>query len=168
MAGGRTERPGIEHDPYHSDLAVLLCGGFQLAEALPASLQAFLPVVLRLDAGAGRLNRWLQPLFTKLADVFLAQTLLATTDANLSTIARRTGYDSEASLSKAFKRAYGRSPGDHRRLLRRSRSSSSTNCRVDLGERFLTTSARPLPVHRAGIDNPVPPPGAEPVSAWSH
>lgn len=40
---------------------------------------------------------------------------LATTDANLSTIARRTGYDSEASLSKAFRRAYGRSPGDYRR-----------------------------------------------------
>jgi AraC-like DNA-binding protein/mannose-6-phosphate isomerase-like protein (cupin superfamily) len=191
----------------------LVCGGFQLAEALPASLQAFLPTVLRLDAGAGGLSRWMQPLFdllreeidggrpgtgavfTKLADVFLAQALrsyligaqkaglvdpgplrdpaitravlllhshpddawtvadlartvgmsrtlfsarfrelvgqppirylttvrlgraagyLATTDANLSTIARRTGYDSEASLSKAFKRAYGRSPGDYR------------------------------------------------------
>jgi transcriptional regulator GlxA family with amidase domain len=170
--------------------------------------------VLRLEAGAGGLNRWLQPLFellreeadgdrpgtaavfTKLADVFLAQALrsylvsaqeaglvdtgplhdpaiaqavlllhgrpndtwtvadlahtvgmsrtrfttrfrelvgqspirylttvrlsraagyLATTDASLSAIARRTGYDSEASLSKAFKRAYGRSPGDYRR-----------------------------------------------------
>jgi transcriptional regulator GlxA family with amidase domain len=185
-----------------------------LTEPLPASLHAFLPTVLRLDAGAAGLNRWLQPLFdllreevdggrpgtaavfTKLADVFLAQALrsyltgaqeaglirlapladpaiaqavlllhghpddpwtvadlartvgmsrtlftarfrelvgqtpirylttvrlsraagyLVTTDANLSTIARRTGYDSEASLSKAFKRAYGRSPGDYRR-----------------------------------------------------
>jgi transcriptional regulator GlxA family with amidase domain len=26
-----------------------------------------------------------------------------------------TGYDSEASLSKAFKRAFGRSPGEYRR-----------------------------------------------------
>jgi transcriptional regulator GlxA family with amidase domain len=41
---------------------------------------------------------------------------LATTDVSLSTIARRTGYDSEASLSKAFKRVYGRSPRDYRRL----------------------------------------------------
>ena len=40
---------------------------------------------------------------------------LTTTDHNLSTIARRTGYDSEASLSKAFKREYGTSPGEYRR-----------------------------------------------------
>jgi transcriptional regulator GlxA family with amidase domain len=40
---------------------------------------------------------------------------LATTDASLSTIARRTGYDSEASLSKAFKRAFGHSPSAYRR-----------------------------------------------------
>ena len=40
---------------------------------------------------------------------------LATTTQNLSAIARRTGYDSEASLSKAFKREYGTSPGDYRR-----------------------------------------------------
>jgi AraC-like DNA-binding protein len=40
---------------------------------------------------------------------------LATTTQNLSAIARRTGYGSEASLSKAFKREYGTSPGDYRR-----------------------------------------------------
>lgn len=40
---------------------------------------------------------------------------LATTDHNLAAIARRSGYDSEASLSKAVKRTYGRSPGDYRR-----------------------------------------------------
>jgi transcriptional regulator GlxA family with amidase domain len=40
---------------------------------------------------------------------------LATTNDNLSAIARRTGYDSEASLSKAFKREYRRSPGEYRR-----------------------------------------------------
>jgi AraC-like DNA-binding protein/mannose-6-phosphate isomerase-like protein (cupin superfamily) len=192
----------------------LVCGGFQLAEALPQSLLAMLPPVVSLDRRAGGLDRWLQPLFellrdeaddgqpgagavfTKLADVFLAQTLrsyllgardagliqleplqdppitqavhmlcsrpseqwtvadlaravgmsrtlfsarfrtlvgqtpirylakvrlsraagyLATTNSSLSTIARRTGYDSESSLSKAFKREYGRSPGDYRR-----------------------------------------------------
>jgi AraC-like DNA-binding protein len=30
-------------------------------------------------------------------------------------IAQSTGYDSEASLSKAFKRAFGQSPGEYRR-----------------------------------------------------
>lgn len=188
------------------------CGIFQ--SALPAGLLALLPPVVSLDAGTAGLNRWLPPLFellndeadghrpgaaavfTKLADVFLAQALrgylagaqdaglvqlaplrdpaiaravhvlssrpdeqwtvadlarvvgmsrtlftarfrelvgetpiryltkvrlsraagyLATTNHNLYAIARRTGYDSEASLSKAFKREYGRSPGDYRR-----------------------------------------------------
>jgi transcriptional regulator GlxA family with amidase domain len=40
---------------------------------------------------------------------------LATTYHSLRSIARRTGYDSEASLSKAFKREFGRSPGEYRR-----------------------------------------------------
>jgi AraC-like DNA-binding protein len=192
----------------------LVCGGFQLADALPAGLLTLLPAVLSLDANTTGLSRWLQPLFellrddvdgarpgaaavfTKLADVFLAQALrsyllgardaglvqlaslgdpaitqavhllrsrpdqpwtvaelahavgmsrtlfiarfrdlvgqppirylttvrlsraagyLATTNHNLSAIARRTGYHSEASLSKAFKREYGTSPGDYRR-----------------------------------------------------
>jgi AraC family transcriptional regulator, alkane utilization regulator len=192
----------------------LVCGGFQLTEDLPAGVLALLPVILHLSAGTGGPNRWLQPLFellraeagddrpgtaavfTKLADVFLAQTLrsyligaqniglvdlaaladpaiaravhllhsrpdkawtvadiartvglsrtlfntrfralvgqspirylttvrlgraagyLATTNASLSAIARRTGYEGEASLSKAFKRMYGRSPGGYRR-----------------------------------------------------
>jgi len=71
----------------------LVCGGFQLADALPSGLLALLPTVVSLDAGPGGLGRWLQPLFellreeadgrqpgaaavfTKLADVFLAQAL---------------------------------------------------------------------------------------------
>jgi AraC-like DNA-binding protein/mannose-6-phosphate isomerase-like protein (cupin superfamily) len=192
----------------------LLCGGFVLADALPAGLLALLPEVLRLDAAAGELSRWLEPLFgllreeadgprpgaaavfAKLADVFLAQALrsylagapdadlgrlaplrdpavaqavdllrdrpgqpwtvaalarqvgmsrtlfanrfravvgetpiryltkarlrqaagyLATTDEKMYAIARRSGYDSEASFSKAFKRAFGSSPGAYRR-----------------------------------------------------
>lgn len=192
----------------------LVCGGFGLTETLPAGLLALLPPVVCLDGGPGGLGRWLQPLFellrdeadarqpgaaavfTKLADVFLAQTLrsylvageetglvrlaplqdpavaeavhllhsrpaapwnvadlaravgmsrtlftirfrelvgetpiryltkvrlgraagyLAATSHSLSTIARHTGYDSEASLSKAFKREYGSSPGGYRR-----------------------------------------------------
>jgi transcriptional regulator GlxA family with amidase domain len=40
---------------------------------------------------------------------------LTTTNATLYAIAQNTGYDSEASLSKAFKRAFGRSPGEYRR-----------------------------------------------------
>jgi AraC-like DNA-binding protein/mannose-6-phosphate isomerase-like protein (cupin superfamily) len=40
---------------------------------------------------------------------------LATTDATLFAIARRAGYESEASLSKAFKREFGIAPGAYRR-----------------------------------------------------
>jgi Helix-turn-helix domain len=40
---------------------------------------------------------------------------LMTTNDNLLTIAGRTGYDSEASLSKAFKRQFGQPPGEYRR-----------------------------------------------------
>jgi len=192
----------------------LVCGGFVLAEPLPAGLILSLPDVLRLDAGVSGLNRWLEPLFAmlrdetdgsrpgaaavfgKIADVFLAQVLrtylisaeesglvhlaplqdpavagavelirnrpqvhwtvaalarevsmsrtafaarfgalvgttpiayltrvrlsqaagyLTTTDQSLYAIARRVGYDSEASFSKAFKRGLGRSPGEYRR-----------------------------------------------------
>jgi AraC-like DNA-binding protein len=41
--------------------------------------------------------------------------LLHTTQAGLGEIARRTGYDNEFSLSRAFKRAYGVAPGRYRR-----------------------------------------------------
>src|SRR5262249_36905280 len=41
----------------------LVCGGFQLAEALPEGLLALLPTILHLDAGTGGLNRRLPPLF---------------------------------------------------------------------------------------------------------
>ena len=40
---------------------------------------------------------------------------LTTTDATLYAIAHQTGYDSEASLPKAFRRTFGRSPGEYRR-----------------------------------------------------
>jgi AraC-like DNA-binding protein/mannose-6-phosphate isomerase-like protein (cupin superfamily) len=40
---------------------------------------------------------------------------LSTTDLTLFAIAQSTGYDSEASLGKAFKRAFGQSPGEYRR-----------------------------------------------------
>lgn len=40
---------------------------------------------------------------------------LRATDAGLREIARRTGYDSEVSISKAFRRWYGTSPGAYRR-----------------------------------------------------
>jgi transcriptional regulator GlxA family with amidase domain len=40
---------------------------------------------------------------------------LATTDEKMYAIARRAGYDSEASFSKAFKRAFGSAPGAYRR-----------------------------------------------------
>ncbi len=44
-----------------------------------------------------------------------AATYLRTTDAGLREIARLTGYESEVSLSKAFRRRHGCSPGDYRR-----------------------------------------------------
>jgi len=40
---------------------------------------------------------------------------LTTTNLTLYAIAQSTGYDSEASLGKAFKREFGQSPGDYRR-----------------------------------------------------
>jgi AraC-like DNA-binding protein/mannose-6-phosphate isomerase-like protein (cupin superfamily) len=52
-----------------------------------------------------------------LARVRLGQAagFLTTTNETLYSIAQSTGYDSEASLSKAFKRAFGQSPGEYRR-----------------------------------------------------
>jgi AraC family transcriptional regulator, activator of mtrCDE len=70
----------------------LLCGGFELDPMLPDELAEFLPSVLTLDSSTGQV-RWLEPLFalleeqahsaapgaaaifTKLADVFVAQAL---------------------------------------------------------------------------------------------
>jgi AraC-like DNA-binding protein len=40
----------------------------------------------------------------------IAQDLLATTDVTIASVARRVGYESEEAFSRAFKRAYGRSP----------------------------------------------------------
>jgi len=47
-----------------------------------------------------------------------AATFLRTTDVGLREIARRTGYDSEVSLSKAFRRQLGVSPGVYRKSKR--------------------------------------------------
>jgi AraC-like DNA-binding protein len=44
----------------------------------------------------------------------LAEDLLATTDAGVSTVARRVGYDSEEAFSRAFKRQHGLSPSHWR------------------------------------------------------
>jgi AraC-like DNA-binding protein/mannose-6-phosphate isomerase-like protein (cupin superfamily) len=194
-------------------LTRLLCGGFGLAEAVPAALLALLPTVLHVDAARSGAMAWLEPtfallrheaeqsspgaqaIFAKLADVFLAQAVrdfligarragllpteplrdqpigraieliggaparrwtladlahevgtsrtafasrfraatgespmryvtkvrlgltagyLATTSLSVEAIARRVGYDSDASLSKAFKREFSMSPGTYR------------------------------------------------------
>jgi AraC-like DNA-binding protein len=191
----------------------LLCGGFALAEAVPAALSALLPSVIRVDVTRCASAQWLEPTFAllrqeaehstpgartilaKIADVFLAQVLrevlveaqrdglfprqplrdlpiahaidlirtaperrwtlaslahevgmsrtafatrfrasvgdspmrhLATvrlglaagylrdTKLSVNAVARRAGYDSDASLSKAFKREFGMSPGAYR------------------------------------------------------
>jgi AraC-like DNA-binding protein len=44
----------------------------------------------------------------------MAKDLLATTDLGVHAIAHRVGYDSEEAFSRAFKRAYGRSPAHWR------------------------------------------------------
>jgi AraC-like DNA-binding protein len=191
----------------------LLCGGFVLAEAMPARLLAVIPTIMQIDAGLSGVGTWLEPtfallrheaehaapgaqaIFAKLADVFLAQALreflagagragllpvapspdapiekavalvqdcpsrrwtlpelanavgmsrtafatrfraaigespmryltklrlahaagyLTTTDLSVHAIAGRTGYDSDAALSKAFKREFGVTPGAFR------------------------------------------------------
>jgi AraC-like DNA-binding protein len=60
------------------------------------------------------------PPVTYLAKVRLGQAAgyLAATDKTVQQIARLVGYDNEASLSKAFRRAYGRAPGAYRLLQR--------------------------------------------------
>jgi AraC-like DNA-binding protein len=68
---------------------------------------------------------------------------LATTDHNLSTIARRTGYNSEASLSKAFKREYGTSPGGYRR------HQAAQPIAIDSDDR--EAASLPAGVHQAAI-----------------
>lgn len=189
----------------------LVCGGFALGDRLPPELLRLLPRIVRLDADATGLHRWIEPLFAilqdetepgaaavfpKIADVFLTQTLrsylvaaneagvvglahfgdpaiakavellrdrsnerwrvaelardvgmsrtrfsarfrelvgetpmrfltkvrltraagpLITTNDNLYAISRAVGYENEASFSKAFKREFGRSPGEYRR-----------------------------------------------------
>jgi AraC-like DNA-binding protein len=55
----------------------------------------------------------------------LADELLATTDVTVFAIARRVGYDSEESFSRAFKRARGLSPS-HWRAERRARNAAAT------------------------------------------
>jgi transcriptional regulator GlxA family with amidase domain len=52
-----------------------------------------------------------------LARVRLSQAAgyLSTTDKTVRQIARLVGYENEASLSKAFRRAFGRPPGEYRR-----------------------------------------------------
>lgn len=221
-----SEEPSLEsileeHPPSHGRVSYggrgkhtrLLCGGFALAEALPAQLLAILPTALALDAAgvdASGLDGLLGVLrtaaedsapgasavFSKLADVFLTQALrsyllvakgedplrsgvlqqpaisaaielmrnrleerwtvaslarevglsrtlfesrfrgvigqppirfltrlrltqaagyLSTSDATIYAVARRSGYDTEASFSKAFKREFGLPPGAYRR-----------------------------------------------------
>jgi AraC-like DNA-binding protein len=58
-----------------------------------------------------------EPPMSYLARVRLGQAAgyLSTTDKTVRQIARLVGYESEASLSKAFRQAFGRAPGEYRR-----------------------------------------------------
>ncbi len=55
----------------------------------------------------------------------LAEELLATTDISVATLARRVGYDSDESFSRAFKRAHGLSPSHWRAGSRKLEEPSS-------------------------------------------
>ncbi len=44
-----------------------------------------------------------------------ASEYLRSTNAGIREIARRTGYDSEVSISKAFRRQFGTAPGEYRK-----------------------------------------------------
>lgn len=67
----------------------------------------------------------------------LAASYLAADDRSLFDIARRTGYQSEASFARAFSRAYGIAPGGYRRRLR-----------------LPASQARPSAVHDGAVDGP--------------
>jgi AraC-like DNA-binding protein len=58
-----------------------------------------------------------EPPMSYLARLRLGQAAgyLSTTDKTVGQIARLVGYESEASLSKAFRRVFGRAPGEYRR-----------------------------------------------------
>ena len=47
---------------------------------------------------------------------------LSATDMTLRQIAHTVGHENESSLSKAFRRAFGRAPGEYRRSSRRGAS----------------------------------------------
>ena len=53
-----------------------------------------------------------------------AANFLRTSNAGLREIARRTGYESEVSISKAFRRHYGTSPGAYRNAAQTERAAS--------------------------------------------
>jgi len=55
-----------------------------------------------------------------------AASYLRTADLSIDAIAQRTGYASDASLSKAFRREYGASPGAYRAAAVSARSTSAS------------------------------------------
>jgi AraC-like DNA-binding protein len=67
--------------------------------------------------------------------------LLQSTQASLVEIARRTGYDNEFSLSKAFKRAYGVAPGSYRRR------TDTPAPHLAVATRSSRPTTRPAPAH---------------------
>ena len=216
LAENRLDRDARLFYGGQGSLTRLLCGGFVLADGVPAALLALLPAVVHIETARSVVAGWLEPtfallrheaehsspgaqaIFAKLADVFLAQAMrdflvgaqragllpagspadkavgraitlirdaptrrwtvaglahevgtsrtafasrfrvatgdspmryvamvrlglaaghLGTTNLSVDAIARRVGYDSDASLSKAFKREFGVSPGAYRRRL---------------------------------------------------
>jgi len=113
-ARGSLGRPRPRHDPQIEQAAALI----RDQPARPWTLQALArevgmsrtSLVARFRAATGE-----SPM-RHLARIRLGQAAgyLATADLSIAMIARRTGYASDASLSKAFKREFGTSPGAYR------------------------------------------------------
>lgn len=72
-----------------------------------------------------------------------AANYLRTTDAGLREIARRTGYESEVSISKAFRRMYGTPPGAYRRSTRPAAAGTPTPAESLTGRRLRERGASP-------------------------
>jgi hypothetical protein len=84
---------------------VLLCGGFHWEDRATSPIEALLPPIIHLQGRTHgvdtcRMNK--------------ATGVLRSTDATIADVAERSGYDSEASFCRAFKRFLGRSPADFR------------------------------------------------------
>ncbi|MFF3286122.1 AraC family transcriptional regulator [Streptomyces sp. NPDC003023] len=72
-----------------------------------------------------------------------AARVLRETDAPLTTVAARTGYGSEFTFAKAFKREYGLAPGGYRRRARAVRNAPGDTCAASVDSMDSTPADTP-------------------------